>query len=522
MFQLSTRLHMLTPASTVVAASEDANDERAIDQAIEVWSDADRLRVERTIRAIRRDDRWHLDRIRADELKRAKREARATESKLRAELAEEIADWSWNPKRALDVQDFTYLFLHRKHLDLQVCQWLEIVSAKINRVSESGRLGYFNKLERNIGWTDYILPIMFSRVAITDKLVRCGLWASAKNSRRCHKTDVCPNCLWNDILKALVSAFSEGSGAFFKALAWYFLSIGWTTNAANAKCQSNDFNPDDYRPHDRNRGYDPYPVVLGLDDHDPDLASYGYEDARVLGVVMQWAIAELYHRGHINGYHHKHEVEVRLNPGGASRVNFHGHTVVNGDEARGQFLADTLRDLVYEGLALFGQGLTRRYFPDIDVRRITSPSHLERAICYGEKVVPISHAVADALARPEARGADGFFKAGYISKLQDSLARLIDDDLPAIFSGARLDDELPRLFRRRTEGNLQFNDKKTCLGEEPEWHEIKRRKAAKSTREARERKKAQEAELAKAGIALPPRTKYPRRRKGSRRLARVQ
>ena len=513
---------MPLPASAVVVASADADDERALDEAHTIWSDADRLRHERTLRAIRREDRFLNNLVRDSERRRAKREARATETALRAELAEEIDSWNWNPKRALDLQDFKYLFLHRQHLDTQAREWLEIISAKIKRVGDDGRVGYFNKLEKNVGWTPYVLPLIFSRVDKADALVRCGIWSNAKNSRRCHQTEICPNCLWNDVLKALVSAFGDGSGAFSRAAAWLFFTIGWTTNPANAKCHGDDYNPNDYRPHDPNRGYDPFPVVLGLDDTDPDLPLYGYDDARILGIVMQWAVAELYQRGLINGYHSKQEGEYRLNPGGANRVNIHSHVVANGDEANGQFLADTLRDLVYDGLKLFGRDLRQTYYPDIDVRRVTSPEHLKHAICYCEKVVPIAHAVADALARPEAKGVDGFYDRAYIANLKTSLARLIDDDIPAIFTGARLEDDLPRVFRRRTEGNLQFNDKHTCIGVEPRWHVDKRHKAAKLTRESRQRKKEQEAELLKEGAVLPPKKKYPRRRKGSRRLPRVR
>ena len=524
----STRVHMAEPASAVVVASADADDERAFDETVEVWSDADRLRQEKILRAIKREDRWWASHERVTDSMRAKHEACSTESELRAELAEAIDDWTWNPKRALDLQDFKYLFLNRKKFNKQTCQRLEIINSKINRVSEDGRPGYFNKLEKNVGWTRYILPILFSCVSIADKLVRCGLWANAKNSRRCHKADFCPNCLWNDVLKAFASAFGVGSGAFNAAPAWHFITIGWTTNPANAKCQSDGYNPDDYRPHAPNRDYDRYPVVLGLGDDDPDLAFYGYDDARVLGIVMQEAIAELYQRdlSLINGYHSKHEGEYRLNPGGANRVNIHDHSVVNGDETNGQFLAETLLDLVKKKLKEFGRDLTRDYYPDIDVRRITSPEHLKHAICYGEKVAPIGHAVADALARPEARDADGCYNAGYIAKLKVSLARLINDDIPSIFSGTRLDDELPRLFRRRTEGNMKFNDKGTCIGVEPDWHARMRRKAAKRTRESRERKKQRDEERAanalKAGHPLPMKKKtYPRRRKRSRQLPRI-
>ncbi len=504
--------------SAVVDASVDAVDDSAVDDVHEVWSEAEPASRNRILRAIKREDRWLNQHEHGSERMRARHAARSTEIALRAALVSRGEDRSWNRRRALGLQDFPYLFLHRERFDDQIREWLEIVNAKVMHIRNDGEEGYFKKLEKNVGWTQYITPIIFSRPEITDKLVRCGLWSHAHNSRRCHQTDFCSLCLWNDVLKALVHAFGRHSGAFWRAKAWFFITLGWTTNPANAKCRCDDYDPDGLRPHARNRGYDPYPVVLGLGDDDPDLPFLGYEDARILGVVMQWAIGELYHRGYINGYHSKLEGEYRLNPGGANRVNFHQHTVANGDEDNGQFITEKLREFVYKGWMMFGRDrLTRTYRPDIHVQRITNPDHLHHAIVYSEKVAPIGHAVADALARPEARGADGFLKPGYVTNLIASLARLIDD-IPAIFSGARLNEELPRLYRRRTQGNMKFNDKNTCVGPEPGWHVRKRHRAAKRTRESRQRRRDRQDKLCKAGTPVRPRKKYPRRRKGSRHL----
>lgn len=518
----STQLPMCVDESTVVDASEDAADESVPDEVVEVWNDADRARHERIVRAIKREDRWWRKHERDSEQMRAAHAARSTEIALRAELQQRGEDWSWDSKFALDLQDFPYLFLHRKKFSKQTCTWLEIVNAKITHIGNGGEDGYFKKLERNIGWTRYITPILLASVSISDKLVRCGIWSNAKNSRRCHQTDFCSLCLWNDVLKALVYAFGRDSGAFYGAVAWSFITLGWTTNPANARCRCDDYDPEALQPHARNRDYDSYPVVLGLGDDDPDLPFLGYEDARILGFVMQWAVAELYHRGHINGYHSRHEGEYRLNPGGANRVNFHDHAVANGDEANGQFIAEKLQEFVNEGLAKFGAGLSRVYYPDIHVQSVTSPEHLEHAIVYGEKVAPIAHAVADALARPEARGTDGYYDPRYVAKLKDSLRHLLDDDIPAIFTGARLNEELPRLFRRRTEGNMRFNDSGTCIGDEPDWHILKRHRAAQLTRESRQRKKEREEEMREDGIPVRAKKKYPRRRKGYRHLPRVE
>lgn len=512
---------MPVPVSANVDASVDAIDEGVPDDVLEVWTEAERARQNRIRRAIKREERWLRQHNRDSEKTRARQAARSNEIALRAALKKRNEDWSWNPKLGLDLQNFRYLFLHRERFNDQIREWLDFVSTKITHIRNDGEDSYFKKLEKNIGWTRLITPIIFTLVSIADKLVRCGIWAHAQNSGRCHQTDLCSLCLWMDVLKALVHAFGRHSGAFSRAAAWFFITIGWTINPANAKCRCDNYDPDGLRPHARNRGYDPYPVVLGLGDDDPDLPFLGYEDARILGVAMQWAIGELYHRRHINGYHSRHEGEYRLNPGGANRTNFHDHTVANGDDTNGQFIAEKLREFVNDGMAMFGAGLSRQYYTDIHVQRITSPDHLHHAIVYTEKVAPIGHAVADALARPEARGADGFLTPGYVTNLIASLARLIDDDIPAIFSGSRLNEELPPLFRRRTQGNMQFNDKGTCIGPEPDWHVSKRHRASKLTRESRRRRKDREKKMRERGIALRPRKKYPRRRKGSRRLPRV-
>lgn len=513
---------MAEPAFTPFVDTANAADEHAFDSALQVWSEAERLRHERIRRALKREDQFQHRVDLSIEQMHAAHAARAVEYSIRAEFADTGDDCDWNPKRALDVQDFAYLFLNRNHFTKQIRSWLEIVSAKINHLRSSGKDGYFKKLEKNFGWTPFITPLLFCRSAIVDKIVRCGIWAHAKNSRRCHQTDFCPLCLWNDVLKALATAFGVSSGAFSAAPAWFLITLGWTTNPTNATCRSDDYVPAESQPHARDRGYDPFPVVLGLGDEDPDAPYFGYEDARSLGIVMQNAIAELYHAGAIDGYHAKLECEFRLNPGHASRVNFHQHTVVNARDDDGQYIAENLSELVKKSFELLRYSLTRDYFPDIHVQRITDPEHLCHAICYAEKVVPINHVVADALARPEARGDDGFYCPRYIARLKQSLTRLIDDDIPALFSQAREDYELPRLFRRRTEGNLKFNDKGTCIGIEPIWHIQKRQKAAKLTRQSRERTAKREKALRDKGIIVPKKKKYIRRRKGSRRLPRIE
>jgi hypothetical protein len=129
--------------------------------------------------------------------------------------------------------------------------------------------------------------------------------------------------------------------------------------------------------------------------------------------------------------------------------------------------------------------------------------------------------VADAMSRPEAKMPDGAWNPAYINGLDTALTRLIEDDIPSIFSGARLEPELPQLFRRKTVGNMVFNDNGSCIGDEPHWHKVLRRKHAEDQREKRrERRKKKEAKLRKEGKPLLAPKRYPRRRKHPRRLSR--
>ena len=298
------------------------------------------------------------------------------------------------------------------------------------------------------------------------------------------------------------------------------MTIGWTPNLLNAKYVSGDFDPQHCkRPPAGDRGYAPYPVRLGRADDDPDEAWGGHDDASILGLVMQEAIGELYQRKIVDGYHNKLEGSYRLNPGGASRTHLHCHCVGNGRETNGQFIAETLLECVHKALMKYRGRLHRKYYPDIQVKRNTSAEHLEKAIIYSEKVVPISRIVDDALSRPEAQLADGSWNPVYIEYLKSSLAQLIDDDIPNIFTGYRLDPNLPRLFRRKTAGNMTFTDRGTCIGVEPDWHAKLRRKNAKKLRDARAAKRKRQAECREAGVPVPQ-TKSPKRRPAPRHLRR--
>lgn len=483
-----------SPTPTAVDASNDAADALAIDTTMEVWSHAERTRRTKILRALERDEAHSRKSDRRSMASRSRSLARVTDIRLAEESSTRATELAWCPGREQDITDFDYLFHHRERFDEQLQEFLEIINAKINHLKTDGTPGYFNTLETNVGWKRHITPIIFSRSELADKLVRCGLWANAKNSRRCHERELCANCLWNDVLCTLHQAYGVDSGSFAKARAWHLITIGWTTNPDNAKCINGEYSREDLTPPAADRGYDPYPVVLGCDDYNPDLPWLGYEDARRLGVIMQEAIKILKERGLIDGFHFRHECDFRLNPGGANRLHFHNHSVVNGVEDNSQFLAESILEAVNAALWKYGhKQLLQRYYPDIHVRRITDAEHLQHAICYTEKVIPIQHIVADALSRPEARQPDGHYKPVCTAKLMTSLARLLDDDIPALYTGMRTGDGLPQLFRRRTGGNMRFGDGGTCIGCEPPRHARQRHERAALTRKSRRKAKQERA-----------------------------
>ena len=472
------------------------------------------------MRALRADDKFQRKQDKQSTNQRAKSAAKEYEACLGNDLGRGHPDLIWNPKRARDITDFGYLFLHRKQFHDHILTALEIIAAKITYVKSDGKDGYFNKLERNVGWLKSITPIVMSGSALADKLCRCGLWANAKNSRRCHQLEICPYCLWIEQVRLYFEAFGVTSDAFHRAPAWFLITISWTTNPANAKCRSSEYAPVDTAPEHADRGYDPYPVVIGATDANPDTAWLGYEDARTLGILIQETFAELRRRDLIHGFHSRLEAEFRLNPGGASRVNLHGHGVANTNELDGQYLADQTQEILHSVWRKHGrEHLNTKYFPDINAARITSPEHLQRAVVYTEKILPIAHAIGDAMSRPEARDSDGYYNAKFMADLRTAIIRLLDDDLPAIFSGARLNDDLPPLSRRRTGGNMQFRDvaprtrERRCIGDEPDWHKIQRKNNAERARKSREERAKR---LADIGLA-PKKSKRQRAKKRRQR-----
>ena len=191
----------------------------------------------------------------------------------------------------------------------------------------------------------HVTPIVFGLYRYMDQLVRCGLWSSASNSRLCHKHDLCALCTWNDHLKVLVEAFGTRSGAFARAAAWWFLTLGFTSNRNNSKYVVKDFEPQVPNPGDGNREYDPYPVELAQ-----EAPFIGYTDARLLGLIVQESLDELYQSRIVDGYRNKLEGALLLQPGGDTRMNMHGHAIANGSETNPDFIAEQLYALMEQGL----------------------------------------------------------------------------------------------------------------------------------------------------------------------------
>jgi hypothetical protein len=235
------------------------------------------------LKALREDLRWTKERDRqVRRLKAVKLAQQAIADDVRAaDLALEIEIkiregiqpgdpiLVWDANRALDRREFLYQFLHRRNFSKRIQQHLEIVMAKINRVCKNGTPGFFNKLEQNIGWSEFITPLIFTGGNYLDKIVRCGLWVNEHNSRRCHKDAICPNCNWNDFLKTYHYAFGERSGAFHRARLWLFLNLSFTINPANSKCVYRNLTKEDLQIHrdpsnpgDLGRGYDPRPIQV--------------------------------------------------------------------------------------------------------------------------------------------------------------------------------------------------------------------------------------------------------------------
>jgi hypothetical protein len=435
--------------------------------------------------------RWLLEEerfIRASEeywsKRRSTRAARLQVEQLKAGKPEDASFHRWSQSHARDIQDFDYLLTHRDRLDEQIKEHMEIAAAKMTHVTQDGEKGYFQKLEANIGWKDYITPIIMSQPVVADKVVRCGLWSSAKNSRRCHKSDLCSFCLWNDILRALFETFGTASNSFTRSPNWMFITIGFTAQRKNSKAVGRDLERDDFHFVRGDHLYDPYPICLGGGDQVEDGEYVGYEDVQVLGRIIQDALDELYKSKVILGYRSKLEGAFMLIPGHSKRVNFHEHAVANGRDRNVQGIADMLHQSVKERLRRHRRHMNRLYYPNVLVLRIRTPEDLERCIIYSEKVVPIDKIVMDALNHPAARGVDGELDGDYVEKLKVNLREFIDNDLPMIFGSFVSDSGPGRISRRKAVGNMRFVDK-GCIGDEPLWHVTWRHNRAEAQRKRR-------------------------------------
>jgi hypothetical protein len=432
----------------------------------------------------------------SSEQRRAQAVAADYEALLEQRHAGDLGFFTWNSNRSLDFQDFDYQFYHRINFSEAVRTQLEYIAAKISYTRRDGKPGYFNKLERNIGWTRGIAPLVRCRVNNAEKLVRCGLWSSARNSGRCHLPD-CPYCHWVDVLHVKIQSFGADSGTFERMqqadLTATFITLGYTSNQANSKKIGRDFANRDISHLRGSPIYDPYPVRLGLDDDDGDCAFLGYQDAKLLGIITQTAVEKVYKKRLLAGYHFKIEGQFKLVPGGANRVNLHAHIVANGYESP-QTVADALFVEMKTQLYRRRKHLNGKYFADVQVLRLNSAQELARVISYSDKPIPFSRIVEEAMTSPEAKRADGSWDPAYVDMIQTALVYLVNDDIPSMFSGS-MDRLFKCLRRRKSAGNMRFSDRGKCIGDEPNWHRKIRHKRAKWQRDARLKAKARELEV---------------------------
>lgn len=469
---------------------------------------------------LKAEERFSKSLVKTCNKSRARSAALRYEHLIEEHYADDPTFFEWDENRALDRQSFDYLFYHREHFKPQVQTCLEIIASKIMHVTADGEDGYFNKLEKNIGWVAHITPILFAMFPEMEKLVRCGLWSNAENSRRCHKPDLCPLCLWNDHLKVLVHAFGTRSGAFNRAEAWWFLTLGFSSNRNNAKWVVQDFDPVAPEAVDGDRAYEPYPVQLGPNRHDQSDPWVGYEDARFLGLIVQEALDELYQSRNVDGYRNKLEGAFLLQPGAETRMNMHGHAVANGSETNAEFIAEQLYNLMAQGLRKYRHQLWHEYYPDVKVCPLSSAQDLEGCVVYSEKIVPIARIVAEAMAKPGARAEDGSWNPAYVFGLERALFELLNEDIPAVFTKFRYDQELLYLRRRKTVGNMTFTDSGTCIGNEPRWHKKIRRERARKQKEKRAERRRREVEAQRNVVVVTPHKPQKRSRKNPRRRKR--
>jgi len=496
------------PVDAAVDASADALDVDTGDDALPPESQA-------ILNAFKVEERFERKRVKTTESARATSASINYERLIESHYADDPAFFRWDAKRSLDRQFFDYLFYHRCHFNDYVQTYLEIIASKITHKNQDGEDGYFRKAMRNVDWLAHVTPLVFGPFRDMDSIIRCGLWSSAKNSRRCHKPDLCPLCLWVDHLKVMVEAFGEHSGAFGQAQAWWFLTLGFTSNTNNSKFVVADFDPSMPLAGEGDRGYDAYPVELAHEV--PDL---GYDDARILGLVVQEALDELYQSGMVDGYRNKLEGAFRLEPGADTRMNMHGHAIANGSETNAAFIAEEIYNLMRRGLKKYRKHMHHDFHPDVKVCPMRSAEELERCVTYIEKVVPIGKIVADAMARPQARLEDGSWNERYVIELETHLAQLLGEDIPLIFTKFRYDRELLYLRRRKSVGNMTFSDSGTCVGAEPGWHRKIRRKRAREQKAMREERRKKQAKAKARGALVQEHKPQKRTRTNPRRLKR--
>ena len=145
------------------------------------------------------EERFYRNHVKSTEKARATSVARRYERVLKHRYAEDPSFFQWDENRSLDRQNFDYLFYHRAHFKPWARTNLEIIASKLTHVTQGGEDGYFNKLQRNVGWTAHITPIVLGAYRYMDQVVRCGI-GPAQRTAAAATSPTCALCACGTII----------------------------------------------------------------------------------------------------------------------------------------------------------------------------------------------------------------------------------------------------------------------------------------------------------------------------------
>ena len=120
------------------------------------------------LEAFKEEERFQRKQVKVTEKSRAKSAAFRYEHRIEDHYADDPSFFAWNENRSCDRQSFDYLFYHRAHFKPWARTCLEIIASKLTHVTQDDEDGYFNKLERNVGWAAHITPIVLAAYRFMD------------------------------------------------------------------------------------------------------------------------------------------------------------------------------------------------------------------------------------------------------------------------------------------------------------------------------------------------------------------